>query len=53
MDRAIPEFNRPIADRQKVEAKRQLRDRLKQVKPGVDNSLPTSMMHPIVKLKKE
>jgi len=53
MDRAIPEINRPIAQKQLYEAKRAFRARLKEVKGAIDNSLPCSMQHPIVKLKKE
>ena len=53
MDRAIPEINRPIAQKQLYEAKRAFKARLKEVKGSLDNNMPTAMMHPIVKLKKE
>ena len=53
MDRAIPEINRPIAQKQLYEAKRAFKSRLREAKGFVDNAMPNAMMHPIVKLKKE
>jgi hypothetical protein len=35
------------------EAKRALKARLREIKGNVDNSVPSAMLHPIVKLKKE
>lgn len=56
MYRAIPEVNRAIASKQLTEAKKLLRARLRDIKEGrskIDNTLPSAMQHPIVKLKKE
>ena len=53
MDRAIPEINRHTVHRMRLENKMKHKDNLRNVKPTVDNSLPNSMYHPIVKAKKE
>ena len=53
MDRAIPEINRHIMSRMRLENKRKHKSSLRSVKPSVDNALPDSMYHPIVKAKKE
>ena len=53
MDRAIPEINRLTAARVRQESKYKHKDVLKHIKGRVDNSLPESMYHPIVKHKKE
>ena len=53
MDKAIPEINRHIVDRMRQESRTKHKASLRAVKPTVDNSLPESMYHPIVKAKKE
>ena len=53
MDRAIPEINRHIAARMRQDSRSKHKAMLRNVKPSVDNSLPESMFHPIVKAKKE
>ena len=53
MDKAIPEINRHIVDRMRQESRTKHKAMLRAVKPTVDNSLPESMYHPIVKAKKE
>lgn len=53
MDRAIPEINRHIAQRMRQEHRMKHKASLRAVKASVDNSLPESMFHPIVKAKKE
>ena len=53
MDRAIPEINRHTVHRMRQENRAKHKDMLRNVKPSVDNSLPNSMYHPIVKAKKE
>ena len=53
MDKAIPEINRHIMARMRLENKRKHKSSLRAVKPSVDNALPDSMYHPIVKAKKE
>lgn len=53
MDKAIPEINRHIVDRMRQENRSKHKAMLRAVKPTVDNALPESMYHPIVKAKKE
>ena len=53
MDRAIPEINRHTAARIRQEHKYKHKDHVRNAKGRVDNSLPESMYHPIVKHKKE
>lgn len=53
MDRAIPEINRHLASRIRQESKWRHKEAIRKIKPIVDNSLPESMYHPIVKHKKE
>ena len=53
MDRAIPEINRHVAQRMRQESRQKHKETLRAVKPSVDNALPESMFHPIVKAKKE
>ena len=53
MDRAIPEINRHIVQRMRQENRMKHKASLRAVKPSVDNTLPESMFHPIVKAKKE
>ena len=53
MDRAIPEINRHVAHRIRLENHAKHRQSVRGQKPVIDNSLPQSMYHPIVKLKKE
>ena len=53
MDRAIPEINRHILERIRLESRQKHKASLRSVKPSVDNALPESMYHPIVKAKKE
>ena len=53
MDRAIPEINRHTAERIRMENRMIHKTNLKEIKPSVNNSLPASMFHPIVKAKKE
>ena len=53
MDRAIPEINRHTMHRMRQESRQKHKEMLRNVKPSVDNSLPSSMYHPIVKAKKE
>ena len=53
MDRAIPEINRHCAHRIRLENHARHRMSVREQKPVIDNGLPKSMYHPIVKLKKE
>ncbi len=53
MDRAIPEVNRHIMQRMRQENRQKHKMNLRATKPTVDNALPESMYHPIVKAKKE
>ena len=53
MDRAIPEINRHTAARVRQEQRYKHKEMLRTIKGRVDNSLPESMYHPIVKHKKE
>ena len=53
MDKAIPEINRHVVSRMRQEDRSKHKAMLRAVKPTVDNSLPGSMYHPIVKAKKE
>lgn len=53
MDRGIPEINRHIVSRMRQASRTKHKASLKSVKPTVDNALPESMYHPIVKAKKE
>ena len=53
MYNAIPEINRHTASRTRQENLYKHRRTVKEVKPSIDNALPTSMYHPIVKAKKE
>lgn len=53
MDRAIPEINRHVVQRMRLEHRQKHKISLRTVRPTVDNSLPESMYHPIVKAKKE
>ena len=53
MDRAIPEINRHIVARMRAESHGRHRQHVRAAKPCVDNGLPESMYHPIVKTKKE
>ena len=53
MDRAIPEINRHIVQRIRQDSRQKHKSTLRTVKPSVDNALPESMFHPIVKAKKE
>ena len=53
MDRAIPEMNRHTMHRMRQEHRHKHKDIIRNIKPTVDNSLPNSMFHPIVKAKKE
>ena len=53
MDKAIPEINRHIMERMRQETRKKHKQNLRAVKPTVDNALPESMYHPIVKAKKE
>ena len=50
---AIPEINRHTATRTRQENLQKHRQNLREVKPSIDNALPNSMYHPIVKAKKE
>ena len=53
MDRSIPEINRHIMHRMRQENRHKHKEQLRNIKPVVDNALPESMYHPIVKAKKE
>jgi len=53
MDRSIPEINRHIVERIRSEMRIKHKASLRSVKPTIDNALPGSMYHPIVKAKKE
>lgn len=53
MDKAIPEINRHTMARMRSENRMKHKASLRSVKPTVNNSLPESMYHPIVKAKKE
>ena len=53
MDRAIPEINRLTAERVRQDQKIKHKHMVRNIKGRVDNSLPESMYHPIVKHKKE
>ena len=50
---AIPEINRHTASRTRQENLVKHKHALREMKPSIDNSLPSSMYHPIVKAKKE
>ena len=50
---AIPEINRHTASRTRQEHLVKHKQTLREMKPSIDNSLPNSMYHPIVKAKKE
>lgn len=53
MDRAIPEVNRQIAKKELQNSKRIHKMKLQAAVPAVDNSLPSALLHPIIKAKKE
>lgn len=53
MDRAIPEINRHTAERIRHQSRQKHKAMLRNIKSSVDNGLPESMYHPIVKAKKE
>ena len=53
MYNAIPEINRHTATRTRQDNLFKHKVAIRAMKPAIDNSLPTSMYHPIVKAKKE
>ena len=53
MYNAIPEINRHTATRTRQDNLFKHKVAIRAMKPSIDNSLPTSMYHPIVKAKKE
>ena len=53
MYNSIPEMNRHTMQRMRQDHKHKHKDMIRNMKPSVDNSLPNSMFHPIVKAKKE
>jgi hypothetical protein len=53
MDRAIPEFNRILNKKWQDQSKKAHRLRILETRPKVDNALPSSLMYPIIKNKKE
>ena len=53
MYNAIPEINRHTATRTRQDNLFKHKVAIRSMKPAIDNSLPTSMYHPIVKAKKE
>ena len=53
MYNAIPEINRHTASRTRQDNLFKHKVAIRSMKPSIDNSLPTSMYHPIVKAKKE
>ena len=53
MYNAIPEINRHTATRTRQDNLFRHKVAIRHMKPSIDNSLPNSMYHPIVKAKKE
>ena len=53
MYNAIPEINRHTASRTRQDNLFKHKVAIRSMKPSIDNALPTSMYHPIVKAKKE
>lgn len=53
MDRALPEFNRVLHKKWLTQNKRLHRQKILETRPMVDNQIPESYRHPIVKSKRE
>ena len=53
MDRALPEFNRLIVQRQNQINKAHHQIKLRTVQASINNSVPVSLQHPINKRNKE